>query len=262
MPRKQILFKIISGLHANINIHLSQNHININSQIHNQIPYQNITMLEDRVTNHPERLNNLFFLYSILMKTLFKLEPIIKNYNFTTLNTTDDTNLSKNFNYLYDTLSHHKGNLVHKDEIIKKLTNYKNLDQIRLRFRNISQIIDCVSCQKCQLHGKLQIYGLATMFKILFEKNVDIDLHRNEIISFINLVIKVGKSINYLMDMKNLYRRPKARDIIIYYFIGISMVLVLFVLNIYYVRMERGDLVKDKFSSSSLFSKDGKIKGN
>lgn len=58
----------------------------------------------------------------------------------------------------------------------------KKLNQLKMRFRNISEIIDCVSCQKCKLHGKLQIYGLGTMLKILFEEDLSFNIMRNEMI--------------------------------------------------------------------------------
>lgn len=35
------------------------------------------------------------------------------------------------------------------------------------RFRNISRIMDCVSCEKCRVWGKLEILGLGTAIKIL-----------------------------------------------------------------------------------------------
>ena len=37
------------------------------------------------------------------------------------------------------------------------------------RFRNVSRIMDCVGCDKCRLWGKLQVSGVGTALKILFE---------------------------------------------------------------------------------------------
>lgn len=36
-----------------------------------------------------------------------------------------------------------------------------------IRFRNISRIMDCVTCEKCRVWGKLQILGFGTAIKIL-----------------------------------------------------------------------------------------------
>ena len=35
----------------------------------------------------------------------------------------------------------------------------------------MSRIMDCVSCEKCRLWGKIQITGLGTALKILFSFN-------------------------------------------------------------------------------------------
>ena len=53
-----VLYKIISGLHSNINAHLSKNYLDIQ----NNITYFNTTMLTDRVLTKHDRINNLFFL--------------------------------------------------------------------------------------------------------------------------------------------------------------------------------------------------------
>jgi ERO1-like protein alpha len=53
-------------------------------------------------------------------------------------------------------------------------------DEIKNKFYNISRIIDCVGCEKCRLHGKLQITGLGAALKILFESEPK--LSRNELI--------------------------------------------------------------------------------
>jgi len=42
------------------------------------------------------------------------------------------------------------------------------LTDIQHRFYNISRIMDCVSCDKCRLNGKVQTRGLANTLKVLF----------------------------------------------------------------------------------------------
>ena len=47
--------------------------------------------------------------------------------------------------------------------------NQELRDQFKLNFRNVSRIMDCTGCDKCRLWGKLQISGIGTALKILFE---------------------------------------------------------------------------------------------
>ena len=82
-----------------------------------------------------------------------------------------------------------------------------------LRFRNISRILDCVTCEKCRLWGKLQILGFGTAIKILLSneddlvirKNIDINpnyrqgayLNRQEVIALINTLNQFAKSVEF-----------------------------------------------------------------
>jgi hypothetical protein len=94
-----------------------------------------------------------------------------------------------------------------------------------LRFRNISRILDCVSCEKCRLWGKLQILGIGTAIKILLTKEedlmiktyTDVDeeleetrgyssftssrdvslINRQEIIALINTLNQFSKSVEF-----------------------------------------------------------------
>lgn len=52
------------------------------------------------------------------------------------------------------------------------------LNEIHTKFFNISMILDCVTCEKCRLNGKVQVKGLATALKILFMSDSQIqNLH-------------------------------------------------------------------------------------
>jgi hypothetical protein len=42
--------------------------------------------------------------------------------------------------------------------------------EIKTKFFNISKVLDCVSCEKCRLNGKVQIKGLGTAMKVLFSQ--------------------------------------------------------------------------------------------
>lgn len=199
-----ILYKIISGLHSNINFHLSFNYLDFNKNL----SYFNSSMIEERVLKHPDRITNLFFLYSMLIKAFYKAENSIRNYNYYTGYEKEDNMTKLLINEVYDiqkeSILYEQflqkemiGNFNSETDSFDKFVNIDKLDQLKMKFRNISNIIDCVSCGKCKLHGKLQIYGLATMLKILFSKSDEIKFKRNELISFINLVGKVSKSLNY-----------------------------------------------------------------
>jgi ERO1-like protein alpha len=52
--------------------------------------------------------------------------------------------------------------------------------------------MDCVECEKCKLFGKMQVQGLGTALKILFEDKFEskVKLSRNELIALVNTLAK------------------------------------------------------------------------
>lgn len=78
--------------------------------------------------------------------------------------------------------------------------------QFKEHFRNISAILDCVSCEKCKLWGKLQINGLGTSLKILFDhyqnkETNTVGLQRTEIIALFNTLKRLSESIKWSKEM-------------------------------------------------------------
>ena len=70
--------------------------------------------------------------------------------------------------------------------------------------------MDCVSCEKCKLWGKLQILGIGTALKVLLSEGAGAgyDLERNEIIAVFNTLSKLSQSIRTIEFMSALLEDP------------------------------------------------------
>ena len=71
------------------------------------------------------------------------------------------------------------------------------------RFRNVSTIMDCVTCEKCRLWGKLQVLGLGTALKILLMQGDAAgvgSLQRNEVVALVNTLAQLAKSVDSIRD--------------------------------------------------------------
>ncbi|KAK4768340.1 hypothetical protein SAY87_003481 [Trapa incisa] len=86
--------------------------------------------------------------------------------------------------------------------------------KIQKQFRNISTIMDCVGCEKCRLWGKPQVLGLGTALKILFlvdgkeHPAQPLELQRKELIALMNLLNRLSESVKFVKEMG-----PKAEAI-------------------------------------------------
>lgn len=73
-------------------------------------------------------------------------------------------------------------------------------EDFRNRFRNISRIMDCVSCERCRVWGKLQILGLGTAIKLLLAQESSLQagfLTRQEVIALINTLHQLSRSVDF-----------------------------------------------------------------
>uniref|UniRef100_A0A8D0GLU4 ERO1-like protein alpha n=1 Tax=Sphenodon punctatus TaxID=8508 RepID=A0A8D0GLU4_SPHPU len=162
---KRAFYRLISGLHASINVHLSARYLLQDTWSTKQWGH-NVTEFQQRFDEiltqgeGPRRLKNLYFLYLIELRAMSKVLPFFERPDFQlfTANKNRDSEIKS---LLLEILHLVKSFPLHFDENSffagKKKTAAKLKEEFRLHFRNISQIMDCVGCFKCRLWGKLQV---------------------------------------------------------------------------------------------------------
>ncbi len=195
---EKVFFKIVSGIHSNINLHVCKSFFNFEKNL----TYPNTELMKKTFLDYKDRINNLFFLHSLMLNAFFRAEKFISRFQFNTGYAENDLRVKQILADLYskkELRDFHKKGFENSMEM-KKFLKFDRLNEIKMKFRNISEIINCVSCQKCRVHGKLQIYGVATMLKILFSDEESINLKRNELVSFVIMIGKVSSSIKYVSD--------------------------------------------------------------
>ncbi|KAM4663510.1 ERO1-like protein alpha [Discoglossus pictus] len=220
---KRAFYRLISGLHTSINVHLSANYL-LQDTLQEKTWGHNVMEFQkrfDAVLTKDEgqkRLKNLYFLYLIELRAISKVLPFFERSSFL-LYTGNQTTDTRNKEILLDVLQEAKSFPLHFDENSFFAGNKKEADKLkeefRQHFRNISRIMDCVGCVKCRLWGKLQTQGLGTALKILFsEKQISqipesgpsygFNLKRQEIVSLFNAFGRISTSIKELENFKKL----------------------------------------------------------
>uniref|UniRef100_H3BIM3 ERO1-like protein alpha n=1 Tax=Latimeria chalumnae TaxID=7897 RepID=H3BIM3_LATCH len=224
---KRAFYRLISGLHASINIHLSTRYLLQDNWFEKKWG-PNITEFQRRFDvlltkgEGPRRLKNLYFIYLIELRALSKVLPYFDRSGFK-LYTGSETQDAENKKLLLEVLNLTKSFPLHFDENSLFAGNRKEAaklkEEFRLHFRNISRIMDCVGCFKCRLWGKLQTQGLGTALKILFsEKQIEklpetssthgFKLTRQEIVALLNAFgSRISTSVNELQNFRELLQR-------------------------------------------------------
>ena len=72
--------------------------------------------------------------------------------------------------------------------------NNTHVKEYQKYIHNISEILNCVECEKCRVFGKMQTYGVGTALKILL--GYPTPYKRNEIVALFNVFNKISMSVN------------------------------------------------------------------
>lgn len=227
---ERVYYRLISGLQASINTHIA-------------LKYKfgekwdvNPSLFVHRVGRHRERLQNLYFTYLFVMRAISKYRHELLAYNYNTGNTADDLRVKEILRQLLlegsddarasgvscpafaecssvlsgfdeSALFRIQADGLSLDQLTQAKQEKEQLEvQFREKFQNVSRIMDCVTCERCRLWGKLQIMGLGTAIKILLVEDVSTiqEMHRNELIALINVANNLSGSVDGVKMMREL----------------------------------------------------------
>lgn len=162
---KRVFYRLISGLHASISIHICDDYLDPETGKWGP----NLDCFISRIAQHPERLQNVYFNYVLILRALaraaeYKIPFALEKGQEISQNDLETKksleNLAKRARDCPPTFDEHTLFTGPDAENLKH--------EFKDHFRNVSAIMDCVGCDKCRLWGKLQVNGVATALKILF----------------------------------------------------------------------------------------------
>lgn len=219
---KRAFYRVVSGLHTSINIHLCANYLLKGSPFDslsgtwgpNVGEFKRRFDPESTAGRGPQWLRNLYFLYLLELRALAKAGPyFVTLEKFYTGNKTEDLLVQAGVKRLIDTIQSFDAHFDESTMFANEAEGRILKDEFRNKFRNISRIMDCVGCDKCKLWGKIQITGLGTALKILFPPDDKtflpdslalMKLTRSEIVALFNAFGQISNSIEYVQMFKDL----------------------------------------------------------
>ncbi|XP_061129244.1 ERO1-like protein beta isoform X3 [Syngnathus typhle] len=222
---KRVFYRLISGLHSSINIHLCAQYL-LDEGWGRSVWGPNAEEFRwrfDRAETKGEgtrRLKNLYFLYLMELRALYKVAAYFERsvVHLYTGNGQEDAQTKELLLQVFNQIKMFPMHFDEKSMFAGHEKEAKSLkEEFRLHFKNISRIMDCVGCSKCRLWGKLQTQGLGTALKILFsEKQIKnlpersgskgFQLTRQEVVALINGFARLSSSIYELHNFRLLLK--------------------------------------------------------
>ncbi|GAA6034544.1 hypothetical protein JCM8097_005385 [Rhodosporidiobolus ruineniae] len=214
---KRVFYRVISGLHASISVHICDDYLD--QKTGEWSP--NLDCFVTRIGQHPERLENMYFTYVLLLRALSRSGPQLVRTMGDTAASAEETQRMKALvetangcPSTFDETSMFSGGP--EADLLK--------DEFKSHFRNVSRIMDCVGCDKCRLWGKMQVTGLGTALKLLFsfpdsnaskpaemvaglrrEDPEAVVLSRSEVVAFVNTLHRLSESLEAVDRFRTLW---------------------------------------------------------
>ncbi|ORX37674.1 endoplasmic reticulum Oxidoreductin 1-domain-containing protein [Kockovaella imperatae] len=225
---KKVYYRVISGLHASISIHICHEYLDQTTGEWSP----NLQCFINRLATHPERLSNVYFNAVLLLRAVARAGPYLEKYDIGTapsLRYTDERSVARRAEdhqarqTLKEVLGLADGEMgkgFDESDFFAGQDAKLLKEQFKSHFRNVSRIMDCVGCDKCRLWGKLQVSGLGTALKILFElddkaldprRNPDL-LQRSEVVALFNTLHRVSESLAAVEDFRKMYAVTQAEE--------------------------------------------------
>ncbi|KAJ0801504.1 putative endoplasmic reticulum oxidoreductin 1, ERO1-like superfamily [Helianthus annuus] len=207
-PEKKVLYRLMSGLHSSISVHIATDYL-LDEKTSER--GANLQLMYDRVLNHPERVQNLYFTFLFVLGAITKAGPCLEEAQYDSGNRTKDLKVHSLIRKLLHNPKLQAVCPLSFDEakLWQGQSGPEVKQQIQNQIRNISVLMGCVGCDTCRLWGKLQVLGLGTALKILFSVDdqkqphqpMQLQLQRNEVIALMNLFNRLSESIKSVADM-------------------------------------------------------------
>ena len=216
---ERVLYRLLSGMHASVNIHISLNYYPP-SKGKRETWEPNPERFMQHFASFPERLKNLHFSFVVLLRALRKASPYLYNFPFNVGDEWEDSRTKKLVQRLLD--SHIMTSCARVFEAFDETLMFRQGDEPSVQstlksqfkgvFQNISEVMDCISCQKCKLHGKLELLGIGTALKILLlpEQLISSSLTRNDLVALFNTIAKFSHAIKVVPDLSAMYYQKQA----------------------------------------------------
>ncbi|XP_071165762.1 ERO1-like protein alpha isoform X3 [Mytilus edulis] len=221
---QRTFYRMISGLHTSINLHLSSNYL-----FQDKLGFGNIKWAPNteeflrrfdpfNEEQGPQRLKNLYFAYLVELRALIKAAPYILEEEFYTGNEEEDKDVKSGIRDLLTVIQQAPDQFDESKLFQGDPKEAKKLkEEFRAHFMNVSRIMDCVGCDKCKLWGKLQVQGMGTALKILFSgdqigphstinasQKKKFQLRRTEIVSLFNSFGRLSSSVHSIEKFRHL----------------------------------------------------------
>jgi len=204
-------YRMISGMHSNIAALSSEyfyrgtyrNPVDPSTSTkgvpkpYNPLWSFSLSFFREKLARHQDRIQNLYFTFSLLLRTVCHVAPVLQECTCATGSAKEDLSSRADLFFLLNQ-SFASCEAQYMEEPI-----FQRKFSLAVRqFENITRILDCVECEKCRLHGKIKMAALQVALRASGTASPVTSLERNEVTALINALAYFADSILVINKME------------------------------------------------------------
>lgn len=218
---KKAFNRLLSGMHTSISLHIAHDYclkFDKSKVGECAIWGMNEKIAQERVLNHPNRIQNLYFAYAVLLRAVIKAG---KQIAAAVPNTKDNLYAldlkiwSVSLFPEIENLGNSCPRMFDETQLFGKIDSKQLRLDIEKRTIMLNKIMKCVGCDRCKLWGTMQALGYSTALRVLYpvleeENSAKLDnqineysLDRQEAVALVHTLERLSKSLIFLKDFKN-----------------------------------------------------------
>jgi len=209
LPTEQRVYnRIISGMHSSISLHIAHTYcleMDTSKIAECKTWGQNPSLARERVLDHPDRLENLYVAFAVMLRAVQMAGPAVA------------AAVPSEDPFFADSLAEWTNHL--EPEIAKMVqscpltfdesslfeidTDQGDIKSKRLelkrRITHLLQIMQCVGCDRCKLWGTLQALGVGTALRIILDGSEEqaTVLSRQEAVALVHTLERFSSALMY-----------------------------------------------------------------
>jgi ERO1-like protein alpha len=196
----RVFYRFLSGLHTSVNSHLAFYYMNDSKCA----PYPNLPLYQERVGAHRDRVENLYFTYMLVLRAVTIAGPALTRPELfpRSGDVAEDTQARELLAAALQPTAAARCPQTFDERTLFQGEQRELLPLFRQAFRNISRIMACVGCERCQLWGTVQARGLGTALRLLFGDGAPEQLTRSEAVALLQTWHQLAESVSILHRMR------------------------------------------------------------
>jgi len=209
---ERVLYRLLSGWHASTQISIAKNFYAPGTKQKGAWT-PNLDRFMKDIGDHPERVKNLHFSFVVLLRAVKKAAPYLQSYPINTGDDQEDgmtkllmarlldSQLLSLCSPLFEAFDETRLFRAPSEQRVQLKRQFKSV------FRNITELVDCVQCQRCRLHAKLFSLGLGTALKILLSPPdmIASTTSRDDVVALVNVLWKLSDAMEDVRSLTQQY---------------------------------------------------------